>query len=109
MTGLTPEEADRRSQARARISARRIYVLAALVVFIGFILAFLLQRQQESLEDFVQEGCLQRQASTRQVNAAWQELARIDADNPSLPDDVRVKRIRAYAAAQLAVPSCPAR
>lgn len=113
MSVLTPQQADKASQARARANKVRLLTLAGFTVLVMLLLAGLLQQQQTKLEHLVEQQaevtrmmCEQRKANTIKTNDNWDKLAVIEQRNKFIDDDIRQARLKVYREAKLIVPTC---
>lgn len=102
----TPEWADERSAARARRNRRLIRYVGLFFVLVSLALALLLQRQQMTMQAFIQDQCHQRVANVTKANANWDALAAIERHNRFIDDDLRRQRLDMYEHAHLTPPTC---
>lgn len=110
---MTPEDVDARSQRRAKINQRRIYIIGFFVVAALLVLSANLQRQQSALADLLDQQaatlrlvCVQRQANIIKANANWDALIAVERNNRSVDPKIRNERLALFANAKLIVPDC---
>jgi hypothetical protein len=113
MRPVSPEDVEARSQSRARHNQRRIYVMGAFAFASLLLFAALLQRQQSTLGDLLEQQastvrlmCVQRQANVIKANSNWDALTEIERNNKFIDDELRAKRLAVFANGKLIVPDC---
>ena len=103
---MTPEEADRRSVARAKRNQRRLAVVAVFVVAVFLTLAFLLQREQMRLDHALTDMCQQRRANAQRAVTYYDGMIAIERQNKIQDPEIVAERIALWQAAKPVVPTC---